>query len=526
MASINANIQQLFKTAATFIAESVRGQLGIDTVTEQILIHDESSDTLIGPWSADSKQVLLAGAQPITGAKTFSATTTFSGAIAGGPDINASGENINLSATAGALSIEAIGGNLNLTTDNGLEIVAASGINAAMNVDSPAPFIISNANDTDASTTNNVIIKTKLTQNDTDGGVQFDALTIDVEKTSAWGNPDLLASKITFKARQTDSITSTMTEFLKYDEFGSLILGGESSLSNIVIDEPNMTINAGDSGDGLVINIAGSEFMTLVEGGSGSINMQVPTNHIDDIFVRIGKILRFDDNTTIEIGEIGATPSNFNIGSQANMNLSTTGNGNIILDSDQRIDLTADTIVNIAAPTGLNITSTTGTTITGNVGLQSSISASVGLRAMPVALTGADQFGSLFDVTGTVGATASIVGAASVARTPAVVMTCAELIGYRIAQGSAGAGSTITVGYGLKINPVVAGITKYSIYTEGTALIRFGGELLSAASTTANASINIPAGTAPTSPVSGDLWYDGTNLKFRDGGTTRTITWV
>lgn len=47
-----------------------------------------------------------------------------------------------------------------------------------------------------------------------------------------------------------------------------------------------------------------------------------------------------------------------------------------------------------------------------------------------------------------------------------------------------------------------------------------------AASSTGRAGLRLPSGAAPTSPVSGDFWYDGTNLKFRDGGTTRTITWV
>lgn len=46
------------------------------------------------------------------------------------------------------------------------------------------------------------------------------------------------------------------------------------------------------------------------------------------------------------------------------------------------------------------------------------------------------------------------------------------------------------------------------------------------ASTTSYASLRVPSGVAPTSPNGGDLWYDGANLKFRDGATTRTLTWT
>lgn len=56
--------------------------------------------------------------------------------------------------------------------------------------------------------------------------------------------------------------------------------------------------------------------------------------------------------------------------------------------------------------------------------------------------------------------------------------------------------------------------------------LTMAGELTTAASTTAGAGFNVPSGTAPTSPVSGDLWYDGTNLKFRNGTTTQTISWT
>lgn len=45
-----------------------------------------------------------------------------------------------------------------------------------------------------------------------------------------------------------------------------------------------------------------------------------------------------------------------------------------------------------------------------------------------------------------------------------------------------------------------------------------------AAGTTGGASLNIPSGVAPTAPNDGDVWYDGTNIKIRVGGTTKTFT--
>jgi hypothetical protein len=45
-----------------------------------------------------------------------------------------------------------------------------------------------------------------------------------------------------------------------------------------------------------------------------------------------------------------------------------------------------------------------------------------------------------------------------------------------------------------------------------------------AAGTTAKSQINLASSTAPSSPVDGDIWFDGTDLKLRAGGTTYTIT--
>jgi hypothetical protein len=53
-----------------------------------------------------------------------------------------------------------------------------------------------------------------------------------------------------------------------------------------------------------------------------------------------------------------------------------------------------------------------------------------------------------------------------------------------------------------------------------TAIVHIG------ASTTAHSSLRIDSGTAPTSPNDGDLWFDGTDVKMRVGGVTKTFTLV
>jgi hypothetical protein len=51
-----------------------------------------------------------------------------------------------------------------------------------------------------------------------------------------------------------------------------------------------------------------------------------------------------------------------------------------------------------------------------------------------------------------------------------------------------------------------------------------GGILVTAASASGSVGLRISSGTAPSSPSDGDLWYDGTNLKFRVGASTKTFT--
>lgn len=69
---------------------------------------------------------------------------------------------------------------------------------------------------------------------------------------------------------------------------------------------------------------------------------------------------------------------------------------------------------------------------------------------------------------------------------------------------------------------VESGNSGFGISTMPTAVVSI------APSTTSRASLNIPAGTAPSSPNSGDLWFDSSDstVKFYDGSTIRTLSWV
>jgi hypothetical protein len=46
------------------------------------------------------------------------------------------------------------------------------------------------------------------------------------------------------------------------------------------------------------------------------------------------------------------------------------------------------------------------------------------------------------------------------------------------------------------------------------------------ASTTSRPSLIFPAGTAPSSPVDGDMWRVGASLYLRDGGTTKSVAFT
>jgi len=71
---------------------------------------------------------------------------------------------------------------------------------------------------------------------------------------------------------------------------------------------------------------------------------------------------------------------------------------------------------------------------------------------------------------------------------------------------------------GLYVNPTLTAVADYRAIEVASGITILG------AATTAKASLRIPSGTAPTSPVNGDIWFDGTNIKMQIGGVTKTFT--
>jgi hypothetical protein len=83
---------------------------------------------------------------------------------------------------------------------------------------------------------------------------------------------------------------------------------------------------------------------------------------------------------------------------------------------------------------------------------------------------------------------------------------------------SAGGKANVTA-IGLQVPSVTGGATNYAIKT-GTGLVSFGDIVMATASTTARASINLPHGAAPSSPVNGDVWTTTAGLFARINGVT------
>lgn len=131
-----------------------------------------------------------------------------------------------------------------------------------------------------------------------------------------------------------------------------------------------------------------------------------------------------------------------------------------------------------------------------------------------------EQFGFVCDTTFGSGATGAISAFHGRVKVPNVAVTFPVVRGLAIEDAVKGASATISAQYGIYIAPQTRGADNWAIFTEGTAKAQFGGIVLTPASTAGTASLRLPHGTAPSSPVNGDIWTTTAGLFVRINGTT------
>lgn len=91
---------------------------------------------------------------------------------------------------------------------------------------------------------------------------------------------------------------------------------------------------------------------------------------------------------------------------------------------------------------------------------------------------------------------------------PAVIgaVVTSNLYHAQIRDVFIGSGGSVTNQYGIYVQSLVNAANNYAIYTNG-GLVRIGDRLILSAATTLRSSATITAGTAPTTPNAGDIWY-------------------
>jgi hypothetical protein len=188
----------------------------------------------------------------------------------------------------------------------------------------------------------------------------------------------------------------------------------------------------------------------------------------------------------------------------------------------------------------------------GSLGIGSTSLTNVDLRIGKTITGSTDGYGILIDATIASDVTANAYVFRSLPATAAIAFTLSNLYHFSARQNTIGASSAITNQYGFAVESnlisatnnygffgnIASGTNRWNLYMAGTAQNYLAGntgigvaakttaELSLGAGTTAQAQINLASSTAPTSPQDGDIWFDGTNLKIRVGGVTKTVTIV
>ena len=245
------------------------------------------------------------------------------------------------------------------------------------------------------------------------------------------------------------------------------------------------------------------------------------------------------------------------------MRLHQSGNlvigGTVSSDLGVRLGVVGDTLLrgsgNTNATTALTVQNSSSTNLFvvqnhGSVGIGSTTLTATTLR-ISKAQTGATSINTILS-SGQINSdvTASVNNFASQLLTQAATFTLGSFSHFRASDTLKGAGSTITNEYGFNVDDLTfgtnsfgfygnisSGTGRWNLYMNGTADNYLAGDLgigttsvtnwlNIGASTTAKAHINLAAGATPTAPANGDIWFDGTDIKMRIGGVTKTFTLI
>jgi len=192
------------------------------------------------------------------------------------------------------------------------------------------------------------------------------------------------------------------------------------------------------------------------------------------------------------------------------------------------VDKTGNMVLNLLnSASGFRITnsgntyfSMTANSVNWNFGNQASINASLNATLMSLSSANTTAAGNVLSITNTRGATSGIVNIISMAPTLSPTSGTGVFNGLNYAPTINQTGGANGITRGLFINPTLTSAADFRAIEVANGITILG------ASTTAKASLRIPSGTAPTTPTNGDIWFDGTDLKMRIGGVTKTFTLI
>jgi hypothetical protein len=280
---------------------------------------------------------------------------------------------------------------------------------------------------------------------------------------------------------------------------------GEAAVSDIMtIDMTNLRVGIGTTSPGAVLSLSAAlgDKLQLYNGANYGFGVQNGLTQIysptstDRVGIGYGSSASFTETLSVKGARVGVN----NISPGTALDVTGTVTATLFAGSGAsltNVSLTAGVTGTLpVANGGTGVTTSTGT---GNVVLSASptLSGTIGWGSVP----SANKI-NLYSTTYGIGIDAT------------------DLVLY--------ANNNASVGISFKTDSY-AGTTLMRIKTDGKVGVLQAtptAYMDLPTSTTAASSLRIRSGVAPTSPNDGDIWFDGTDIKMRVGGVTKTFTLV